>query len=134
EIRLDASRRKIARRPKQRRDRSCALEWKDTWRPWPAALSVHHRRLRFACGRRVHRSGLRGGALAGVNSGHAWYRSSRAPHTKHPVGGLTGRTSFGLLFIDLFFLPENLRGYRFLGFVPCLPHGTSRIFMTKPLT
>jgi len=26
---------------------------------------------------------------------------------KQPVGGLTGRTSLGLLFIDLFFLPET---------------------------
>jgi GNAT superfamily N-acetyltransferase len=64
-----------------------------------------------------------------------------------------GRTSLGLLFIDLFFLPDNLRGgglgsrllrlaeeearrrgYRVLGTVPCLPTGTSRIFMTKALT
>jgi GNAT superfamily N-acetyltransferase len=28
-----------------------------------------------------------------------------------PVGGLTGRTSRGVLFIDLFFLPDDLRGY-----------------------
>jgi GNAT superfamily N-acetyltransferase len=95
------------------------------------------------------------------------------PQTKQPVGGLTGRTSLGLLFIDLFFLPDNLRGdglgsrllrlaedearqrgcvgavlytinfqapgfyerhgYRVLGTVPCLPPGTSRIFMTKAL-
>src|SRR5207247_8363303 len=33
----------------------------------------------------------------------------RDPQTKDPVGGLTGRTSLGLLFIDLFFLPDNLR-------------------------
>jgi GNAT superfamily N-acetyltransferase len=32
------------------------------------------------------------------------------PHTKEVVGGLLGRTSLGLLFIDLFFLPETLRG------------------------
>src|SRR5207248_8258169 len=97
----------------------------------------------------------------------------RDPRTKQPVGGLTGRTSLGLLFIDLFFLPDDLRGdglgsrllrlaedearhrgcvgavlytisfqapgfyerhgYRVLGTVPCLPPGTSRIFMTKPL-
>jgi GNAT superfamily N-acetyltransferase len=96
------------------------------------------------------------------------------PQTKQPVGGLTGRTSLGLLFIDLFFLLDNLRGdglssrvlrlaedearqrgcvgavlytinfrapgfyerhgYRVLGTVPCLPPGTSRIFMTKALT
>ena len=98
----------------------------------------------------------------------------RDPQTKDPVGGLTGRTSLGLLFIDLFFLPDNLRGdglgsrllrlaedearqrgcvsaflytinfqapgfyerhgYQVLGTVPCLPPGTSRIFMTKRLT
>jgi GNAT superfamily N-acetyltransferase len=27
------------------------------------------------------------------------------------LGGLTGRTSFGVLFIDLFFLPDDLRGH-----------------------
>jgi GNAT superfamily N-acetyltransferase len=97
----------------------------------------------------------------------------RDPQTRQPLGGLTGRTSLGLLFIDLSFLPDNLRagglgsrllrlaedearqrgcvsavlytisfqapgfyerhGYRILGTVPCLPEGTSRIFMTKPL-
>jgi len=34
----------------------------------------------------------------------------RDPETKQPHGGLTGRTSLGLLFIDLFFLPHDLRG------------------------
>src|SRR5882762_1648352 len=34
----------------------------------------------------------------------------RDPQPKQPVGGLTGRTSLGLLFIDLFFLPDDLRG------------------------
>ena len=34
----------------------------------------------------------------------------RDPRTNLPVGGLTGRTSLGLLFIDLFFLPNELRG------------------------
>jgi GNAT superfamily N-acetyltransferase len=34
----------------------------------------------------------------------------RDPETKQPLGGLTGRTSLGLLFIDLFFLPPDLRG------------------------
>jgi hypothetical protein len=34
----------------------------------------------------------------------------RDPQTKQPVGGLTGRTSLGLLFIDLFFHPDDLRG------------------------
>lgn len=35
---------------------------------------------------------------------------ARDPQTQRVVGGLTGRTSLGLLFIDLFFLPEDLRG------------------------
>lgn len=88
-------------------------------------------------------------------------------------GGMLGRTSLGLLFIDLFYLPEFLRGNglgaeilrRFeaegakrgccsavlytisfqapefyakhgwtrFGAIPCLPAGTSRIFMTKTL-
>jgi len=97
----------------------------------------------------------------------------RDPDTNRPIGGLTGRTSRGLLFVDLFFLRDDLRGgglgsrvlrlaedearrrgcvsavlytlsfqapgfyerhgYRVLGTVPCLPPGTSRIFLTKPL-
>jgi len=32
------------------------------------------------------------------------------PETKRVVGGLTGRTSLGLLFVDLFHLPAELRG------------------------
>ena len=32
------------------------------------------------------------------------------PDTHEILGGMTGRTSLGLLFIDLFFLPETLRG------------------------
>jgi GNAT superfamily N-acetyltransferase len=34
----------------------------------------------------------------------------RDPHTRRVVGGLTGRTSLGLLFVDLFHLPAELRG------------------------
>lgn len=34
------------------------------------------------------------------------------PGSGRVVGGLSGRTSLGLLFIDLFFLPEALRGNR----------------------
>ena len=34
----------------------------------------------------------------------------RRPETREVVGGLLGRTSLGLLFIDLFFLPDALRG------------------------
>jgi GNAT superfamily N-acetyltransferase len=34
----------------------------------------------------------------------------RAPETGALVGGLLGRTSLGLFFVDLFYLPESLRG------------------------
>jgi GNAT superfamily N-acetyltransferase len=32
------------------------------------------------------------------------------PETKQVLGGTIGRTSLGLLFIDLFYLPDELRG------------------------
>jgi GNAT superfamily N-acetyltransferase len=31
------------------------------------------------------------------------------PDTGEPVGGLLGRTTLGLFFLDLFYLPEHLR-------------------------
>ncbi|MFE1552049.1 GNAT family N-acetyltransferase [Streptomyces sp. NPDC058718] len=34
----------------------------------------------------------------------------RDPRTQQVIGGLTGRTSLGLFFVDLFFLPPELRG------------------------
>jgi GNAT superfamily N-acetyltransferase len=34
----------------------------------------------------------------------------RDPGTGRVVGGLSGRTSFGLLFVDYFYLPPSLRG------------------------
>ncbi|MFF1648935.1 GNAT family N-acetyltransferase [Streptomyces sp. NPDC058240] len=34
----------------------------------------------------------------------------RDPETHQVIGGLTGRTSLGLFFVDLFFLPSELRG------------------------
>ncbi|WP_406278342.1 GNAT family N-acetyltransferase [Embleya sp. NBC_00896] len=34
----------------------------------------------------------------------------RDPRTHQVIGGLTGRTSLGLFFVDLFFLPPELRG------------------------
>ncbi|MFI6318416.1 GNAT family N-acetyltransferase [Nonomuraea sp. NPDC050556] len=34
----------------------------------------------------------------------------RDPDSNQVVGGLTGRTSLGLFFVDLFFLPPELRG------------------------
>jgi GNAT superfamily N-acetyltransferase len=33
------------------------------------------------------------------------------PESKTVLGGLTGRTSLGMLFIDVFYLPETLRGH-----------------------
>ena len=36
----------------------------------------------------------------------------RDPATRQVVGGLTGRTSLGLFFLDLFYLPPRLRGSR----------------------
>ncbi|GLR00075.1 GNAT family N-acetyltransferase [Dyella mobilis] len=32
------------------------------------------------------------------------------PETRETIGGVTGRTSMGLLFLDVFFVPEALRG------------------------
>ena len=34
----------------------------------------------------------------------------RDDNSGQPVGGLLGHTSFGLLFLDLFYLPEEMRG------------------------
>ncbi|MEV0847669.1 GNAT family N-acetyltransferase [Streptomyces sp. NPDC049954] len=34
----------------------------------------------------------------------------RDPETHQVIGGLTGRTSLGLFFVDLFYLPPHLRG------------------------
>ena len=36
--------------------------------------------------------------------------SVRDPETGEDAGGLLGRTSLGLFFLDLFYLPERLRG------------------------
>lgn len=35
----------------------------------------------------------------------------RDPDTGETLGGMIGRTSYGLLFIDLVFLPERMRGH-----------------------
>jgi GNAT superfamily N-acetyltransferase len=54
--------------------------------------------------------------LRAYNEAQAGYSDSRAlavlvsdPETKKVVGGLLGRTSLGLLRVELFFLPEGLR-------------------------
>jgi GNAT superfamily N-acetyltransferase len=56
------------------------------------------------------------GGLPEYNLGEAGYRDARPlavlvsdPEDREVIGGLLGRTSMGLLFIDLFFLPESLR-------------------------
>ena len=56
-----------------------------------------------------------GSGLAGFNEEKAGYLDSRElavlisdPETQQVLGGLLGRTSLGLLFIDLFFVPESL--------------------------
>lgn len=47
---------------------------------------------------------------AGINDRRPLAVLVRDPETQRVVGGLTGRTSLGLLFVDLFYLPPNLRG------------------------
>ena len=34
----------------------------------------------------------------------------RDPHTHQVLGGITGRSAFGMAFLDLFHLPDSLRG------------------------
>jgi GNAT superfamily N-acetyltransferase len=55
--------------------------------------------------------------LANYNESHAHRRDWRPlavtvvdPNTGEVAGGLLGRTSLGLFFLDLFYLPEHLRG------------------------
>jgi GNAT superfamily N-acetyltransferase len=57
--------------------------------------------------------------LARFNAEQAGYSDSRDlavlasdPATQQVVGGLLGRTSLGLLFVDLFYVPDALRGQR----------------------
>jgi GNAT superfamily N-acetyltransferase len=57
--------------------------------------------------------------LGNYNAEQAGYRDARPlavlvsdPETREVIGGLVGRTSMGLLFIDLFFLPKRLRKNR----------------------
>jgi GNAT superfamily N-acetyltransferase len=55
--------------------------------------------------------------LSGYNEAHTGRNDWRElavtiqdPETGAVVGGLLGRTSMGLFFLDLFYLPEHLRG------------------------
>ncbi len=58
-----------------------------------------------------------GSGLADFNATKTGYRDShplaalvRDPTTGQPLGGMIGRTSYGMLFIDLVYLPETMRG------------------------
>jgi len=51
-------------------------------------------------------------ARAGSWDGRPLAIFARDPETKNVVGGLLGRTSLGLLRVDTFFLPEDLRRVR----------------------
>jgi len=49
-------------------------------------------------------------AHAGRHDGRPLAVAAHDPETGALVGGLLGRTSLGLFFLDLFYLPERLRG------------------------
>jgi GNAT superfamily N-acetyltransferase len=58
------------------------------------------------------------GGLAAYNAAKTGYRDWRPlaallrdPDTGETLGGMIGRTSYGLLFIDQVYLPESLRGH-----------------------
>jgi GNAT superfamily N-acetyltransferase len=48
--------------------------------------------------------------MSGINDRQSLAVTVRDPDTRQVLGGITGRTSLGLLFLDLFYLPESLRG------------------------
>jgi GNAT superfamily N-acetyltransferase len=48
--------------------------------------------------------------MSGIGNRHALAVFARDPDSNEVVGGIIGRTSRGLLFIDVFYLPESLRG------------------------
>lgn len=47
---------------------------------------------------------------AGTNDRRPLAVLVKDPDTRRVIGGLSGRTSLGLLFVDLFYLPPGLRG------------------------
>ncbi|GLR00076.1 GNAT family N-acetyltransferase [Dyella mobilis] len=49
-------------------------------------------------------------AASGIDDQRALALLVKDPHTGEVTGGLYGRTSRGVLFIDVFFLPESMRG------------------------
>ncbi|AZC56599.1 GNAT family N-acetyltransferase [Pseudomonas chlororaphis] len=48
--------------------------------------------------------------MTGYNDRQPLAVELKDPETGQVLGGISGRTSLGLLFIDLFYLPDNLRG------------------------
>ncbi|WP_369788903.1 GNAT family N-acetyltransferase [Rouxiella sp. WC2420] len=110
---------------------------------------------------------------AGLQDRQALAIVVKDPETGKVLGGMLGRSSLGLLFLELFYLPEELRGsglgsemlrqfeqegirrgcsaavlytlsfqapdfyakygWKRFGEVPCLPAGSSRVFMSKLL-
>ncbi|MEB0045905.1 MULTISPECIES: GNAT family N-acetyltransferase [unclassified Pseudomonas] len=48
--------------------------------------------------------------VTGINDRQALAVTVRDALTQQVLGGITGRTSLGLLFIELFYLPDALRG------------------------
>lgn len=49
-------------------------------------------------------------AAAGYGDARSLAIVAEDPETGEVIGGATGRTSLGLLFLDLFYLPESQRG------------------------
>ncbi len=49
-------------------------------------------------------------AITGFNDRHPLTVLIKDPHTRQTLGGITGKTSLGVAFLDLFHLPESLRG------------------------
>ena len=47
--------------------------------------------------------------ITGFNDRRPLTALVRDPHTEEILGGITGRTSFGMAFLDLFHLPDALR-------------------------
>ncbi|WP_455827483.1 GNAT family N-acetyltransferase [Pseudomonas graminis] len=60
---------------------------------------------------------LLGNGLAAFNEAVTGYNDRqpltvllRDPHTRQILGGITGKTTLGMAFLDLFHLPDSLRG------------------------
>ena len=62
---------------------------------------------RAAIGEGLHRYNVE---QCGVDDGRPLAVVVTDPETQAVLGGITGRTSLGVLFVDLVFLPEQLRG------------------------